>query len=315
MTAIALLAVTSCDKSSQDENVSGGVPILIGGQTVQVGTKAAVEAGGAFSAQVIGSLSSKSYAKASIYTDANATPLNQTVSFAATTGNGAFSPAVHYPADGSTVYLTGYAPETGTLTDAGKVTFTIPAAADADIMVATETSGSKSGKNTALALAFQHKMTQVQFKVKATAEGAALWGALTDITVTGQPSAVELDLSSEGFPITASGSASYVAFSGTGDQALALPTGGTASDAGGSLILAPVGTGSFTFTFKTEKSGSEAVSKTIAVVASDPVAGESITLAASQKNVITLDFSASQITVSATVGEWKTGSSIDFPVE
>lgn len=306
--AAALLFLAACAKTSPAEGPASDAPaaIRIGGRTMDVQSKAAVNSGEEFSAKVLGSKTSGTYA--TIYTDDNGQEVNQTIKFG-TDGSGAFSPEVYYPSDGSTVYLTGYAPADGTLS-AGKVTFTIPAAADADIMAATEVSGSKTDKVTKK-LAFAHKMTQVQFKIKGTEAGANIWGKLTNITVTGQPSSVELDLTASGFPITASGSdATYKAY----DDATGMDISATPADAGSSLILPPIEVGNLTFTFTTEKSGG-AVSKTIPVVKENPTSGTNITLAAGCKNTITLDFKTSEISVSATVGNWETGSSIDFPVE
>ena len=97
------------------------------------------------------------------YTDdwfAKITGTAGTVQFKDASGELANDKSYYYESDGSDTYLRGFYPQ-GTNTS-GSVTFTIPEAADIDIMVSDEQSGNKTnafGKFT-----FGHLLTQIKFQ-------------------------------------------------------------------------------------------------------------------------------------------------------
>ena len=190
---LAMAAMVSCSSENEPiDDVTGGkqdkVEIKIAAGVLKAETKAPVDGwgeDGKYVQFVKGTASGN-------YTDdwfAKITGTAGTVQFKDASGELANDKSYYYESDGSDTYLRGFYPQ-GTNTS-GSVTFTIPEAADIDIMVSDEQSGNKTnafGKFT-----FGHLLTQIKFSLKA-GDGFPSNYVLKSITLKGTKKTATLAL-------------------------------------------------------------------------------------------------------------------------
>ncbi|MCM1249812.1 MAG: fimbrillin family protein [Alistipes sp.] len=188
---LAVAAMASCSKSELSERPvvcpeASDVEILASSNAKGITTRTPFEnpisATNLFTAQVLVSLTSGDYS--TLWNDAD----DQMEFTNSTDSIGFKTTASYYPADGSTVYLSGFYPSTGwTESPDGKrsyVNYSIDG--KTDVMAAKEVSGDKAKAQDedelAPKLEFEHLLTQLVVKVEA-ADSAAYkaWGEITDM--------------------------------------------------------------------------------------------------------------------------------------
>lgn len=288
---LAMAAMVSCtneietlDQPKVNENEP--VEIVLNGGVNELTTKAAIQPGAAFTAQVIAIKNDATDYNTLLWGQANG---NISID---TNGKVTFTNPQYYPADGSSIKMRGFAPQSSSITN-GVVSYEINGTQD--IMIAPEISADKTN-NTNKKLEFAHLLTQLQIKVKAEDQAAIdAWGTITSISInavktldlnlsTGKIAAkatdpVSADLSLEGFQ--------------TG-QALTAVADDQAVSAG-SIMLLPSKTA-----YKLKITTSKVTDKEIEISLAETLA--------SNAHVITVTFKASEITVTATAGQWTTGT-------
>lgn len=164
---LAMAAMVSCSSENDViDEVAGGiqdkVEIKLSAGVLKAETKAPVDAWGEDGKYV-------QFAKGTTtgnYTEdwfAKITGTSGNVQFKDASGNLASDKSYYYESDGTDTYLRGFYPQ-GTNTS-GNVTFTIPEAADIDIMVSDEQSGNKTKAFDKFT--FSHLLTQIKFSLKA----------------------------------------------------------------------------------------------------------------------------------------------------
>lgn len=277
-----MAAMVSCTNEIVDneKEVDNGqpVPVKLSAGVGGITTKAALTQSSTFEAQVFASATTGEYTT-SVWTN----PGNIEVAEGAVT----FDPFQYYPANGSKIYMKGFTPR-GTVTS-GKIVYTISGAED--IMATEEIEGDKSSTE-GKTLAFEHLLTQLQIQVKAKDQGAIdAWGTITSITVNAETS-LELNLADKTLTAATPSVPGDLALYGfTSPQALTT----TAAPAGNIMVL-PSKT-AYVLTITTSES-SQPVNVTITPAETT----------ASQSHVITLTFNSAEVSASATVGEWTSGS-------
>lgn len=168
----ATLGMVACT-NEEDEPINNQDPVEIklSAGVLEVTTKAAVNKGDAFDAQILKSESTGSYSSA----------LTQSASFS-TDGSTTLSTPWFYSLDATkSSYLIGYSPkdEASKVEKAdGIVTFQIDGTQD--VMISDEVSGNRDNSTEALKLSFAHKLTQIQFKVALSAN----LSTVTDMTIS-----------------------------------------------------------------------------------------------------------------------------------
>lgn len=289
---LAMAAMVSCTNEIENPdqpkvNENEPVEIVLNGKVNEITTKSAIQPNTAFSAQIIalnGNAADYSNPLWGEDTKGN-------ISIAAD-GKVTFSTPQYYPADGSSIKLRGFAPQTTSIVNE-TVSYTIDGTQD--IMIAPEITADKVDK-TNKKLAFEHLLTQLQIKVKAEDQAAIdAWGTITSITINAVKT-LELDLSTGKLGAKTSspenGDLSLEGFS-TG-QALTVVADADAV-AAGSIMLLPSDTA-----YKLKITTSKVASKEITISLDKTIA--------SNAHVITVTFKAAEITVTATAGTWATGT-------
>lgn len=207
----------------------------------------------------------------------------------------AFTDKQYYSSDAATnTYFVGYSPA-GTLTN-GTVTFKDMDGSQ-DIIYATVVHGNKTSGSTTLSPAFNHKLSQIQFKFKKDASFSST-ATVASITIKGTKLPVSLDV--------ANGNITY-AEAATDITAF---TGGTyaMTDDGGTAIVP-------------EKNlvevGATGITLDITLSDNTQFTGVPITLTtkASTAHVITLTFKQAEATGSATIGKWETDNTPEADVQ
>ena len=150
--AATVAAMTACTSESDEiDEIEAKVPIELNAGVLEITSKAVVNQGDQFDAQVMASETSKTYTTP-FWTEAGAGNIS-----VASDGKVTFDPIQYYPTNGNTIYMIGYSPRA--TTSNGKVAYTIQG--DNDIMVSNEISGSRTSKDpTGKELSFTHLLTQ-----------------------------------------------------------------------------------------------------------------------------------------------------------
>lgn len=171
LSILAIAAMTSCTKTSEDDvDPNAPVEIKLGGSITALSKAAVIN--NTFTAQVASSETTGNYTT-SLWSGTDAGKIN------VNNGSVTFSQTEYYPNDGGTVYMKGFAPQA--TINAGQVAYTI--SGKEDIMVTSEISGSRTD-NTGKELTFNHLLTQLKFKLVAEdADAITYWGSITSITV------------------------------------------------------------------------------------------------------------------------------------
>lgn len=284
--AATIAAMTACTSESDPvDQIEAKVPIELNAGVIEVSSKAVVNKGDAFEAQVIASATQGDYTTSSWNGDI------------AVNSNGkvTFAPIQYYPTDGSTMYMTGYSPRA--IATNGIVAYTIEG--NNDIMVSQEESGSKTDK-TDKALAFEHLLTQLQIKVIA-ADAAAItaWGTITSIEVVNASTSVELNLGTKKLAAAAVPAVKNVRVDkDLTTNPVTLPNLANSEQAAsaGSVMVLPSDT-KYQLLIKTEKNTTG--------ITVDPTV---TTTVASTAYEITLTFKTANVDAIASAGEWKTVS-------
>lgn len=214
--AATFAAMTACTSESDpvDEinpkDAKVEIKATAGIGVINVETKAAIEQGKALAdVQFV-----RSDGDSPVWSDIN--NISGTGDIAAgTPGAITFTPAQYYPKNGKTS-LIGYYPE-GTIT-AGVVSFQIDGTKDILCSEVVEANRADIDTKPKVSFTFKHKLTQLQFKVKAKdAEAINIWGTITSITLKDQKTTAKLDLSTQELkfdagktPITAASGLSQV---------------------------------------------------------------------------------------------------------
>lgn len=295
LAAVATFAVTSCSKENPGKPDDGLVAVQLGAKVLE--TRAAVNSGEAFSAQVIASATTNDYT--TLYSSGE-TPadFNQAVAFAADK-SATLNPSQYYPADGSSIYVMGYAPvdkaDSVVRTD-NTVAFTINGSND--IMVSNQVSGNKSTP-IATDLTFGHLLTQLQFKVIAE-DGAAvgIWGDVTKIEILAQDTKFDLTLADGKLAPNATPANGAIVAPGS-----AATLAETAATAGYAMIypMADLATTALKLkVYTTNFSGGQEVSLAAVGTATTPVTA----LAEGSAYTVTLNFKAQTIAVTGTATDW-----------
>lgn len=272
---LAVAAMTSCSNENDGVQPDNGMPVEIklSANVLNVQGRATVNPGDAFSAQFVASGTSVDYSS----------PLWNEEAVVAAGGAVALTSPQYYPINGSTVYMTGYAPKADT--DAGAVEYVLTG--QEDVMMTQQLSGSKATA-TALAFQFEHKLIQLKFKVIA-GNGFPVGLNVTEIKVNGTKTAASLALADG--TLTFSGNAATVtAF--TGKSYVINASGIEASD----VVMVEPGA-PITLDIR--------ISDTNSTVFRDiPV---SLTTKAGSSHLITLTFENQEIQATATVAPWTPG--------
>lgn len=299
LSAFALLFIVSCDSNDNDSNPEQG--------SNKINLKATVESGSLTKAGPINSNFTTDF-PIGIYayntawlsgTSAN-TINNDQATVAGATGHAITfgSGPYYYPSDGSNLHFFAFAPRATETTPAGAgtspvVTHTITG--QEDVMWASAT-GQKIGSAAASnpILAFNHKLTQLQFTFKSDATYPATGNKVTSLTVNAQPSTVVMNV--ETGVCTFSGSAAMQALSTTNQTAgINITTAGT--NANSPVMTSP--NTSYTLNI------SVLIGSTTVNYTNIPV---TLTTLASNAHMITLTFTATAVTATATVAPWVTGT-------
>lgn len=166
-----------------------------------------------------------------------------------------------------------------------------------DIMWATST-GRKDGSSAAIPpiLNFQHQLTQLQFTFKSATNYPAPGNSVVSLTVNNQPALATMTV--ESGTSTFSGSAAMQALSSTNQtNGIAITTNGT--DASSPVMTNTGSAYSLNITVKPAGGGSNVTYSNVPV---------SLTTQAGKAHMITLTFTATAVTASATVADWLTGT-------
>jgi len=283
--ALAVLTMASCTKIPPDETL---VPINFG-TGLLVSTKAPITSDE--SGKLSSDLSGVQILRAPDGGSADWTSVSSVASTAiikATTGAVENATTLYYNVAGSKAWVMAFYPSATMI--ASKAAWTITG--QEDIIVAPSVdAGSKSSHST-VPLAFAHKLAQVQFEVVAAdADAITYWGTVAYIKVNAATS-LELTLSSNtlsaaGTPVNAD-----LSSSGTFPQTLT-----TSAASAGSLMVLPTTLG----TLKVDTANGSEETITVSGLPDPLVAGVAYK--------ITLTFTRTAITMSATITNWTTGAS------
>lgn len=289
--AATVAAMTACTSESDEiDEIEAKVPIELNAGVLEITSKAVVNQGDQFDAQVMASETSKTYTTP-FWTEAGAGNIS-----VASDGKVTFDPIQYYPTNGNTIYMIGYSPRA--TTSNGKVAYTIQG--DNDIMVSNEISGSRTSKDpTGKELSFTHLLTQLQIKVvAANADAIAAWGGIKSIEVVDASTSVELDLGTGKLIEAGSPTVGNVPVDYTFTPALVLPnltatpTPEQAKSAGSVMVL-PRDT-KYQLLIKTENNQTG--------ITIDPSV---VKTEASKAYEITLTFKSANVDVTASAGKWE----------
>lgn len=300
--AATVAAMTACtsesdpvDETQNDEKVE----IKLNAGVMEITSKAVINKGSKFDAQIVASKTDAEYT----------TPLWTT----ATDGNisiaedGAvsFETPQYYPADGTSIYMKGFAPRK-TITD-GKVNYTITG--DEDIMISNQISGDKNNKSsTGKKLTFAHLLTQLKIKVIAENKAAIdAWGTITSIEVQNPSTSLVLDLKAGTIAESATPNKQNLGLKGfttgmTLPNKTATPDAETAKDAGYIMLLPNASAYTLFITTSNNTSG-QAITTTLSATS------------ASNAYEVTLTFKSAKIDVTAEADVWTTVPGIEGDVE
>lgn len=281
---LAIATMTSCSKETGvvENSGNGQIPVrLSAGVNNVVVTKAAINPGDNFDAQFVASTTLGNYTTSAWDTEAEIT--NNAVTLAT---------PQYYPIDGSMIYMKGFAPA-AQVTD-GNIDYTLTGAED--IMVTGEVSGDKTN-TTPVGFVFNHKLTQLKFKV--IAENATYPTGVTvkGITVNGTKTATSLNLSNGN--LTFSGAAVTLPVFTNGTYAVNT-TGIAATEV---LLVEPGATMTLDVVLN---DGTNDIPFTAVPVTLTSVAGNS--------HLITLTFKNTTVTATATVAPWTDGATGDVEI-
>lgn len=205
----------------------------------------------------------------------------------------------YYPTDGTLVNFFAYAPSGTETTPAGvgtSPTVNISMTGQEDIMWASAT-GSKVGSVlTPPVFNFQHKLTQLQFTFQSGANYPASGNSVVSLTVNSQPNAASMVVGTGA--VTFGGSANMQALSTANQTAgIGITTAGT--NANSPVMTQTALSYSLTIVVKPAGGGSNVTYSNVPVT---------LTTLAGSAHMITLTFSATGITATATVTDWATGT-------
>lgn len=286
--AVAALSMASCSKEPSTVS-NNSDQILLGGSVMSVEARGAGAINSGYTSFVAGVVAYDANITAPIF--------NQAVTFV--NGTKSAVSGQKYPATGN-VNFVGYAPETATV-NSGVASFTIDG--KDDVMYASEKTGSKADATlgTHPELAFAHKLTQLQFKVKADdATAQSVWSTIKKITIEDQHNTFDLDLTTGTLTATGTANNSIAAFEGS----LAVDLTAQVAD----YVMVEAGKASVKAIVVSEKGGSE-----VSIAVNIPAAA---TFVAGTAYEITLNLKGTEnIQVSATVAEWLVGTPQTVDVE
>jgi len=288
--AATVAAMTACTSESDevDNVIDAKVPIELNAGVLEITSKAVVNQGDQFDAQVIASKTTGEYT-APLWNENGAGNIS-----VATNGEVTFSPAQYYPTDNTEIFMIGYSPR-ATATN-GIVAYTITG--DNDIMVSNQISGSRTNKAKAgKELQFKHLLTQLQIKViAADTDSKNAWGGIKSIEVVNASTAVELNLQTGKLAEATTPATQNVAVDKDFTTPLVLPNlaeSGTATPAGSVMVL-PRDT-KYQLLIKTENNQTG--------ITIDPSV---VKTEASKAYEITLTFKSANVEVTASAGKWET---------
>lgn len=344
---ISLLAVAAmaagCSKNDGGDPApepAGGKPIAVCGKALTVSSKAPFEGtiGGAntLTALVLGSQTDGNYTTAYCKGTMTFSDENSTVGYDA----GEFTGSKAYPADGSSLYLTGLYPSDGLFSGQSWTAVGTTAAYTftgvEDVMTAAQvtTDKTKADAGSYETLTFNHRLTLLEVQVVAESESAAnAWGKLQEVKLTGAfnntatvtlaTGAAALSGSADGWKIY--DAATHAAITGA---EIAIPAAEDNSTTDkikesatkvGYTMVAPItadGTGDFTASITTLPDGGSATTKAGISIDLKNTAGASFTGdTQGKKFVVTLIFRAKDIQAVGSVTDWVAGGSADVDVD
>lgn len=210
----------------------------------------------------------------------------------------------YYPSDGSTVDFYAYAPHATELTASGAGTspvVEITIDGHEDVMWATAT-GSKAGSAAATnpVVNFAHKLTQLQFTFTSGTGYPASGNKVVSLLVKNQPTKVDMTIQSG--TCSFSGSADMQALS-TANQTAGIDIVTAGTDAASPIMTQPkTGANAYLLDIvvKPASGGSNVTYSNVPVT---------VTAVEGSAHMITITFSGTAITATATVANWLTGSS------
>ncbi len=278
--------MASCTKTPPDESL---VPIDFG-TGLLVSTKAPITSDG--SGILSSDLSGVQILRApdgdgAVWTSVSSVASTATIK--ATTGAVENTTALYYNVDGSKAWVMAFYPSA--TMSANKAAWTITG--QEDIIVAPSTDAGTKSLHSTVPLAFDHKLAQVQFDVVAAdADAITYWGTLTYIKVTAA-TALELTLSTNALAAADTPvNANLPTKDFTTPQTLT-----TSAASAGALMVLPTTLGAVKV--DTANGSEETIS----------VSGLPDPLVAGVAYKITLTFTRTAITMSATITNWTTGAS------
>lgn len=222
----------------------------------------------------------------------------------ATTGAITFTDATkpYYSSDVKKhTYLVGYHPNSGSFSSIdGSVTFNITG--KQDIMYASVVHGNKETNKAAnaddklLQPKFKHLLAQLKIQVEGNTAAAEAWGEIKSIKVKDARTELKLDAKAG---TLSEGTANVQNIQLIDNTAIAIPT--TAESAGYSMVLPR--TAQYFLVIETDKVASREVAINIPEDSTEPARAANETRAG-EAYTITLTFSASEISATATVDPW-----------
>lgn len=332
---IAATLLTGCTKQSLEHRDTSAVPLAAQGRSVEASAKAPIE----------GALSASNTLKARVVVSAAAGDYTAPYAEGTMTFDGSatvpakFDPlsvtgATNYPTSGATLHFWGLYPDADWSTPGTRSSFTFTGVQD--VMSASEKSGDKTlaAAGTHPTLSFEHLLTLLEIEVVATdATTAALWGNLTEITLTGAASGTFAN-SVAVSPTTGtapqfSGSAatwSTYCYSATtppvstdtpfSGQSLPIPT--TSAKVAYTMTVPVIGTGTndYTLGVTTQPATGNAITTSNIPVNLKTTQGAAFTgSTAGKKFTIRLTFRVTSLQANATLTPWINGGGADVDVE
>lgn len=317
-----LFFLGACSQEEVSSSVSGSYPILLSGSMGEPGISASTRGvlDGSSTAAVNVSFARRdqqtdgtypSYATVTSSLNAARAAVAGSTAGAITFASGSEQYYLVRETNNSTA-LIGWYPQVGSGSSYanGVVTFSGLSNGVTDIMLTKEQSGNKT---TAVgSFTFEHVLAQIQVKAKAVdASASANWGKITGITLTGVKGSCTVTLptattvtSTALTPDFGSATTTNIALKTIGSDtqtslSTAIPT--TAGSTGSAFcygLFPPTGGNTLTLDVTTEKGGTRSVTATLS----------SGTVVKGNIYTVTLEFKSTDITPTATISSWGTGS-------
>lgn len=282
--ALAVVALASCSKENEGIDQNGQAQIRFN-STIEATSRAAISTGTAFNAHVI----RHDLAEAGTPDFKNLAPISANV---AGDGKVTITPQ-YYDVEGATSYFLGFTSEKATIASTGEASTVAYTELDGqtDIMATSATSAGTKSVPVTVALAYEHKLSQLQFKFVAGDGFPTTGKTVTGISIKNVKTAATLTLSGENAP--------SLAFTGEATEAYTISSSCEIIPAGRidvSTVLVEAGLTQIVMDI------------TVGSVTYENVT-VSLTTEASKAHVITLTFNAKGMDEpTATIGAWENGS-------